>query len=284
MESETIAAFAKLARAKAQQLHHGPAAYFVLSMFAGAYVGFGILLIFALGAPLSAAGSPATKTVMGASFGIALSLVIFAGSELFTGNNLTMTVGALSRTVPVRALLGVWGASFAGNLAGSFLLAAAAASSGLFAKAPAAGFVLATTTAKMGAPALELLLRGVLCNVLVCLAVWTATRAKSEGAKLAMIFWCLFAFIGTGFEHSVANMTLLSLGLLLPHDPGSVSWLLFARNLSLVTLGNIAGGALFVALPYWAVARSQQRIAELSVASPAAAPAPAAPLLRAAEG
>ena len=281
MESETIATFAALARAKAHQLRHGPGAYFLLSMFAGAYVGFGILLIFALGAPLSAAGSPATKTVMGASFGIALSLVIFAGSELFTGNNLTMTVGALARTVTVRALLGVWLLSFLGNLAGSALLATAAASTGLFGKAPAATFVLATAAAKMGAPAGELFLRGVLCNVLVCLAVWTATRAKTEGAKLVMIFWCLFAFIGTGFEHSVANMTLLVLGLLLPHDPAQVSWVLFARNLSLVTLGNIAGGALFVGLPYWAVARSQQRLAAAPLA---VAPVPSTGLLRAAEG
>jgi nitrite transporter NirC len=273
MESETIATFADLARSKARQLRHGPSGFFILSMLAGAYVGFGILLIFALGTPLVAAGSPATKTVMGASFGIALSLVIFAGSELFTGTNLTMTVGVLSRAVPVRSLLGVWAVCYAGNLAGSALLAAGAAYSGLY-KGAGAAFVLSASTAKMASPATELLLRGVLCNILVCLAVWCAVRAKSEVAKLVMIFWCLFAFIGAGYEHSVANMTLLSLALFLPHDPAAINSALFARNLGLVTLGNIVGGALFVALPYWAIAMSQRRVAAIVAEPKPASPAP----------
>lgn len=268
MEIEAIASLAALARAKARQLRHGPFSYFVLSMLAGAYVGFGIVLIFAIGAPLAGAGSPATKTVMGASFGVALTLVIFAGSELFTGNNLTMVVGALSRTVSAASVAKVWLVSFAGNLVGSMLLGGAVAASGLMGKAPASTFIASTVAAKMHAPALELFVRGVLCNVLVCLAVWMGARTKSEGARLVLIFWCLFAFIGAGFEHSVANMTLLSMGLFLPHDPSVISWLGFARNLGLVTLGNVAGGALLVALPYWSIARSQQRIARLPAGVP----------------
>ncbi|TMA42328.1 MAG: formate/nitrite transporter family protein, partial [Deltaproteobacteria bacterium] len=118
MEHETIAGIAAAARAKASLLRHGPRQYLILSALAGAYVGLGIVLIFAIGAPLQAAGSGATKAVMGASFGVALTLVIFAGSELFTGNNLVMTVGALSRTVAPGALGKVWAASFIGNLAG----------------------------------------------------------------------------------------------------------------------------------------------------------------------
>ena len=274
MDSEAIAALAALARTKALQLRHGPAAYFIQAMLAGVYVGLGIILIFAIGAPLSAAGSAATKTVMGASFGLALTLVIFAGSELFTGNNLTMTVGALARTVSPAALGKVWGVSFLGNLAGSLLVALAVIESGLFSKAPANIFVTSVVAAKMGAPALELILRGVLCNVLVCLAVWMGTRTKSESARLVLIFWCLFGFIGAGFEHSVANMTLLAMGLLLPHDPAAISWLLFSRNLLLVTAGNVLGGALLVAVPYFVIARSQQQIARLSAVL--AVPEPAA--------
>ena len=80
-------------------------------------------------------------------------------------------------------------------------------------------FLAAAALAKMNAPFGELFFRGLLCNVLVCLAVWTGLRAKDYMAKLAMIFWCLFAFIGAGFEHSVSNMTLLGMNLLGPHDP-----------------------------------------------------------------
>ena len=259
MEHETVAAVANAARTKAGFLRSNPRQYLVLSALAGAYVGLGIVLIFAIGAPLAAAGSAATKAVMGVSFGVALTLVIFAGSELFTGNNLVMTVGALSRTASLGALGKVWALSFVGNLAGSMLLALATASSGVLGKSPAKEFVLGIVAAKMGAPLAELFFRGVLCNVLVCLAVWMGMRAKDETARLILIFWCLFAFIGAGFEHSVANMTLLSIGLFLPHDPGLVSWAGFARNLWVVTAGNIVGGALFVGLPYWYVALGQRR-------------------------
>ena len=228
-------------------------------MLAGIYVGLGIVLIFAIGAPLAASGSGAVKAVMGASFGVALTLVIFAGSELFTGNNLVMTVGALSRTVTPGALGRVWAASFAGNLLGSLLLGVAVALSGVLGKAPAKEFVLAAVAAKMAAPAVELIVRAVLCNMLVCLAVWMGLRTKHETTRLVVIFWCLFAFIGAGFEHSVANMTLLSIGLFLPHE-AAVSWPGFARNLSLVTLGNVIGGALFIGLPYWYIAQGQLRL------------------------
>ena len=260
MEHETIATAAAAARAKAGLLRHSPLQYLVLSALAGAYVGLGIVLIFAIGAPLQAAGSGATRAVMGASFGVALTLVIFAGSELFTGNNLFMTVGLLSRTVNGSTLTRVWIASFLGNLVGSLLLALATAASGVLSKAPGKEFVLGVVAAKMAAPASELFFRAVLCNVLVCLAVWMGLRTKDETARLVLIFWCLFAFIGAGFEHSVANMTLLGIGLFLPHDPALVSWAGFARNLTLVTAGNIVGGALLIGLPYWFVAQGQRRL------------------------
>ncbi|MGZ6081234.1 MAG: formate/nitrite transporter family protein, partial [Myxococcaceae bacterium] len=230
-----------------------------------------IVLIFAIGAPLQAAGSGATKAVMGASFGVALTLVIFAGSELFTGNNLVMTVGLLSKTVNGAALTRVWIASFAGNLVGSLLLALATAASGVLGKVPAKDFVLGVVAAKMAAPASELFFRGVLCNALVCLAVWMGIRTKDETARLVLIFWCLFAFIGAGFEHSVANMSLLGIGLFLPHDPALVNWVGFARNLTVVTAGNIVGGALLIGLPYWFVAQGQRRVlAVRAVDEPAA--------------
>ncbi len=260
MENETIATAANAARAKAALLQHSPLRYLILSAMAGAYVGLGIVLIFCIGAPLAAAGSGAVKAVMGASFGVALTLVIFAGSELFTGNNMVMTIGLLSRTVSGGALSRIWVMSFLGNLAGSLLLAFAVAGSGVLSKAPGNTFLLGVVAAKMSAPAVELFLRGILCNALVCLAVWMGMRTKDETARLVLIFWCLFAFIGAGFEHSIANMTLLGIGLFLPHDPALVSFAGFARNLTLVTAGNIVGGALLIGLPYWYVAQAPRRV------------------------
>ena len=250
MTEASVAAAAEAARAKAEYLRRYPAGYLVLSALAGVYVGFGIVLIFAIGAPLLAAGSPAAKLAMGASFGVALSLVVFAGAELFTGNNMVMTVGVLRGTTSSRALAAIWLLSFVGNLAGSLALAWLVARSGVLGSAPHLAVVEKTVAAKMGLSFSELFLRGVLCNWLVCLGVWTAMRSQSEAGKLVMIFWCLFAFIGAGFEHSVANMTLLGIGLLQPHgDAVSVGG--FVHNLVPVTLGNIVGGALFVGGAYW---------------------------------
>ncbi len=269
MAKETIETVVASARTKADLLAKSPLQYLVLSALAGAYVGFGIILILSIGAPLAAAGSPAVKVVMGASFGVALALVIFAGSELFTGNNMVMTIGSLARRVSWGRTLAVWGASWVGNLAGSLLLALAAVKTGLVGKAPFKDFLASAALAKMNAPAGELFYRGLLCNVLVCLAVWTALRAKDDMAKLAMIFWCLFAFIGAGFEHSVANMTLLGMSLLGPHD-GRLTWAGFAHNLVPVTLGNIVGGAVVIGASYYFVAVGQRRLESREAAAGAA--------------
>lgn len=269
----SLASVAEAARAKAAHLESRPLGYFVLSLLAGIYVGFGIVLIFAVGAPLLAAGSAMAKLAMGASFGIALSLVVFAGAELFTGNNMVMTIGLLRRSVSSQALVAIWLVSFVGNLVGSLALAWLVARSGVLAGAPHREVIEKVVAAKMNLAFTPLFVRGVLCNWLVCLAVWCAMRASSEAGKLVMIFWCLFAFIGAGFEHSVANMTLLGIGLFQPHGP-SVSVAGFVHNLVPVTLGNIVGGALFVGAAYW--------LADLTLPLPRRAGAEAA--LRPVEG
>lgn len=250
MTEDSVQAVAEAARKKGEYLRSHPLGYLILSAMAGVYVGFGIILIFAIGAPLMAANSPVAKLAMGASFGIALSLVIIAGAELFTGNNMVMTVGVLKRTVSPGALTAVWLLSFAGNLLGSIALAWLVTKSGIFSAAPYPQVIEKTVIAKMQLSSASLFWRGVLCNWLVCLAVWCAIRTTSEAGKLVMIFWCLFAFIGAGFEHSVANMTLLTIGLLQPHS-AAVSLSGFVHNMVFVTLGNIVGGALFVGGAYW---------------------------------
>jgi nitrite transporter NirC len=250
MTEDTVVAAANAAKTKAGFLRSNPLGYMILAAMAGIYVGFGIVLIFAVGAPFLAGGSPAAKLVMGASFGIALSLVIIAGSELFTGNNMIMTIGVMRRSATPMGLTGIWVFSFLGNLVGSLLLAWLVAKSGVLAGAPHRAVIEATAATKMNLPFGVLFYRGVLCNWLVCLAVWCSIRSSSEAGKLIMIFWCLFAFIAAGFEHSVANMTLLGIALFQPHG-AAVSAAGFVHNMVPVTLGNIVGGGLFVGAAYW---------------------------------
>ena len=248
MYSDTIDYFAKVAATKVDILKRNPFGFFIGAMMAGAYIGLGIILIFILG---SAADHSVQKLVMGASFGIALTLVVFAGAELFTGHTMYMPLGWLRRTVSGSNVAKVWLVVWTGNLAGSAALA------GLFVLGGAAGmvgdsssFLNQVASAKMNAPAIELLARAMLCNWLVCLALWMAGRTTSDAAKCIVIFWCLYAFIASGFEHSVANMTLFSISLLGKH-PATVNLLGMARNLFWVTLGNLVSGSLFIALGYW---------------------------------
>jgi nitrite transporter len=258
MFEATIDSITEISKAKVELLNASPKRYFVLSMLAGMYVGFGVILIFAIGAPLNAVHAVGTKALMGASFGVALSLVIFAGSELFTGNNLVMTIGGLNRRISWFHVLKLWVVCWLGNLAGSLLLAYLIFVSGLADKAPVSEFVIQITASKMNTPWDQLFFRGILCNILVCLAVWLSLKLQDDTAKLILIFWCLFAFIGAGFEHSVANMTLLGVGLFISH-PETISWLGFFHNLIPVTLGNIVGGAVFVGAAYWYIASGIRR-------------------------
>ena len=190
-------------------LEQSPSGYLILSVLAGIYLGFGIALIFSLGGPLAAAGSPAVKLVMGVSFGIALTLVIFAGSELFTGNNMIGAIGGLSKSLSWGQVIQLNAWSWFGNLVGSLALAWLVIQSGIFATGPTMELIEKVAAVKMSLPAWELFIRGILCNWLICLAVWMGGRTSNDTAKILLIFWCLFAFIGTGFEHSIANQSFL---------------------------------------------------------------------------
>ena len=235
---------------KVEFMKKSPVGYTILSALAGIYLGFGITLIFSVGGPIAAAGGGGyLKLIMGVSFGIALSLVIFAGSELFTGNNMIFAISRLAKRVGIGPIVMLFTMCFIGNFIGSAFLGWLVVEGGSLTEASQA-LVLKVAAMKMGLGAKEAFLRGILCNWLVCLAVWISLRTQSETAKLIMIFWCLFAFIGSGFEHSIANQSLMSMAMFLPHG-AEISLAGFIHNQVFVTLGNLIGGGAFVGLVYW---------------------------------
>lgn len=233
---------------KARFAKKAPLKYLVASALAGAYVGLGILLIFTIGGQLSPSQIPFTKIIMGMSFGIALSLVIMAGAELFTGNNLVMSISTLNKETKANDLSRVWIISYIGNFVGSAFIAFLFVQSGL-----ASGSVLEffnnVSIAKTSNSISHLIFAGMLCNILVCLAVWSSIKLESETAKLIMIWWCLFAFITAGFEHSVANMTIFMVSLLSKSSAITVSAM--GYNLLWVTVGNLIGGVLLGSIYFY---------------------------------
>ncbi|OBY24427.1 formate/nitrite transporter family protein [Leisingera sp. JC1] len=250
--AETVLSFAQLAQKKSRHLRADPLAFLILALKAGAFVGAGILLIFSVGQGIEGAFRP---IVMGASFGIALTLVVFAGAELFTGHTMYMTQGLLTGQTGFYDLLRCWAASWGGNLAGALLLAAlfTAGGGGLILGAGEDALLHKVAAKKMHGPALQLFAKAVLCNWLVCLALWCSARAKDDVSKCIIIFWCLYAFIAAGFEHSIANMTVFSVALMSDH-PDSISITGAAYNLIFVTLGNTFAGAVIMGWGYWRAA------------------------------
>jgi nitrite transporter NirC len=247
MYTEAIQTLSDQAAAKLAAQKRSLVGHFVRSMLAGMYVGAAITLIFTVGSFLP---KECQKLLMGVCFGGALTIVIFAGSELFTGSNLVLTLGVLHKKASATDLAANWIWTWVGNLVGSILLAFIVIRSGVMDADPVKSFVLKIVETKMNLPAEQLFWRAVLANWLVCLGVWMAARIKDETARILMIWWCMFTFITCAYEHSIANMHGLMLGLLLPHGSG-ITWEGYWYNLGLETLGNIVGGALFVGGMYW---------------------------------
>lgn len=255
MYANTIEYFVRAATTKSDQLRENPLGFMAGSLAGGAYVGLGIVLIFSIGAYLPPS---AQKLGMGLTFAIALILVVIAGAELFTGYAMYMPLarfaGRVSRGDAVRSMIACW----FGNLVGSALVAI------LFSIGGANGLLddpnsllMKTADAKMASSPTALLARAVLCNWLVCLALWMAGRVDSDIARCTVIFWCLLAFIASGFEHSVANMTLLSLAVI-GHFGDPVTIAAAVYNLAMVTVGNLIGGGLLVAGVYWMASGAPQ--------------------------
>ena len=222
----------------------------MLGMLAGAFIGLGALM-FTLIASDAGLGFAATRLLGGLAFSLGLILVTVAGAELFTGNNMLAMAWA-DGCVSTREVLRNWVIVCATNFIGAVGLALMVWLSG---HASLNGGAVGQTAikiamAKAALPVGEAFFRGVLCNVLVCMAVWMALAGRSVTDKTIAIIFPITAFVAAGFEHSIANMYFFPLAMLLGAPLG---WTDFARNIVPVIAGNIVGGSVLVALVYYAI-------------------------------
>jgi len=239
----------------------------ILGIFAGVYIGFGAQLAIMVTHDMAGfLGVGMAKLIGGAVFSVGLMLVVIAGAELFTGNNLIF-LSVLDRQVSVGKWLRNWTIVFLANFAGSLLLVLLMYWSGLWKTNGnlVGATALSIANAKVNLTFLQGFARGILCNWLVCLAVWMAVSAGTVIGKLWAIFFPIMAFVASGFEHSVANMFFIPMGLALKGQTAIVTAAGLTdklahltvggmvMNLIPVTLGNIIGGAFFVATLYWMV-------------------------------
>ncbi len=236
----------------------------ILGILAGAYIGFGGLLSTTVTFDMAAKwGIGFTKIFAGGAFSVGLMLVVIAGAELFTGNNL-MVSSVMSREITFGTMIKRWGIVFLANFIGSILVAMLFYFSGLWKTGDGALGAAAVKVAfnKVTLTFSEALWRGIGCNWLVCLAVWMALAARQTIGKIFAIFFPIMAFVAIGFEHSVANMYFIPTGIFLMNgagiappqgvDPEALGWISFLwNNLLPVTIGNIIGGVVFVGMSYW---------------------------------
>lgn len=232
-----------------------------------------LLLGMLAGAFIALAGAAATfgnvyvgKVAGAAIFPAGLTMVVLAGSELFTGNCL-LIIPLLEREIRLRALLRSWALVYLGNFLGSVLVAGLCSAAGTLDVVRDA--VIATAEMKASLPFGAALLRGVLCNFLVCIAVWMSQVGESAAEKFIGLYGPIFVFVLCGFEHSIANMFMIPMGIVIRNfaspefwtaigsTPESFSHLtvmnFITDNLIPVTIGNIIGGGLLVGLTYWVI-------------------------------
>lgn len=225
---------------------------FALAVLAGAFIAFGAMF-FTVAVTGSQLGFGPTRVLGGVAFSLGLILVVIGGAELFTGNVL-MVMGWAAGKVATPALLRNWGIAYVGNFAGAAAMAGLAHVGGLFALDGGAvgATARAVAEAKAALPFWTAFGKGILCNTLVCLAVWLCFAAHSVIDKVFAILFPIAAFVALGFEHSIANMYFIPAGALAGGLQSGVSAALVA-NLVPVTLGNIVGGGVFVAATYYVI-------------------------------
>ena len=253
----------KAAAAGVGKAGRGAGRVFVLALLAGMMIGFGALLMTYVKADQELSFAVAS-VLGGACFSIGLVFVIVAGAELFTGNSL-MIIALCERKISFGALLKNWVVVWVGNLGGALLLVALVVGCGLMSTAAGDNTIgdqmVAIAQAKVGLEAYEIFFRGILCNILVCLAVWMGFAGRTVIDKIFTTILPVMAFVAMGFEHCVANMFLLPMGVIASGEgfgTAMVTWAEAFYNIGFATLGNLVGGVVFVALAYWLAYHKKQ--------------------------
>jgi formate transporter len=241
---------------------------FALSILAGAFIAFGAML-----ATIVLAGSDGVvsfgiaRLVAGLAFSLGLILVVVGGAELFTGDMLMVMAWASGR-LPITRMLRAWGIIYVGNLVGALGTAVLIFLSGHHevGKGLIAAAALAAASGKAVLPFFDVFVRGILANVLVCMAVWATLGGRTVADKVLVIVLPVAAFVAAGFEHSIANMYLLPYAWMIKAGASSDLWAMMGgsasefdaltlramgKNLIAATAGNFVGGALLVGLVYW---------------------------------
>ena len=253
MEEAGVIKVSEIAKQKVKNFKNEPLRFFVYAMMAGVFCGLGMILAYSAGGSLASHESTVgfAKIVFGISFALSFTLIVYAGSELFTGNVGVMTIGVLDRSVTVKDGIKLACFVYCGNFLGASIIALLIGAGGLLDNPVTATYIVSSSAAKMQLPFMHSFVRGLLCNMMVVLATWCCAKLKSEPAKMMILVWCVYGFCSSGFEHSIANMALFVMSILSPFSTPQITLAGYLSNIIPVTLGNIVGGIAIGAVYYY---------------------------------
>ena len=232
-----------------------PLKFFVYSIMAGVFCGLGMILAYSAGGSLNFYESTKglAKIVFGISFALSFTLIVYAGSELFTGDVCVIAIGTYNKAVSVKDGIKLLIFVYIGNFIGATAIALLIGSAGLLDNPMTAQYIVNNCAIKMNLSFSQSFIRGILCNMLVVLATWSTSKIKSEPAKMLILVWCVYGFCTSGFEHSIANMALFVMSMISPYTTSEISLMGYINNIIPVTLGNIVGGAFIIGAGYYFV-------------------------------
>ncbi|TCT12997.1 formate/nitrite transporter [Natranaerovirga pectinivora] len=252
---------------------------FLLAILAGAFVSLGAIASNTAVHDISSVGM--AKVISGLVFPVGLFMIVIAGADLFTGNCL-ISMAVLEKKVSFKKMVRNLTIVYIGNMIGALLFAAMEYNSGLFELSGGAlgGYHIKTAVYKTGIPFGRAVILGIMCNIVVCVAIWMMYAAKDVTGKILAGFFPIFAFVISGFEHSIANMYYIPAGILAKSNPmfveyskvsqeglSTLTWQsFFVNNLIPVTIGNIIGGAVFVSGIYWVITTKKKVVERVLVA------------------
>ncbi|MCI9050285.1 MAG: formate/nitrite transporter family protein [Coprobacillus sp.] len=242
-----IEVLSKLGKVKYKIMKTDPLRFFARSFMAGAYLGAAAILSYTLGALLQDHGVIA-KIAVAATFGIGLVAIVYLGAELFTGNCFVTIMPVLKGELKIKDIIPMWIACYLGNFVGIAVICF------LFIKSGAQSTMLkpyleTLMTAKLQFDVFDLLIKGILCNFIVCIAAYSGIKIKDETARLIVIMVFVMAFVLPGFEHCIANMGIFTMGV--TQLGSTIDWSMLPLHMFISTIGNIIGGSLLLAVPIY---------------------------------
>lgn len=249
-----IETLCKLANIKLNLMKTDPKRFFVRAFMAGAYLGLAAILSYTLGALLSD-HNVVGKIAVAGSFGIGLVAIVYLGAELFTGNCFVTIMPVLRRDIKLREIIPMWVVCYIGNMIGIALICF------LFIKSGAQETIMqpylkGVMESKLNFDVIDLLIKGILCNFIVCVAAYSGVKIKDETARLIVIMILVMTFVLPGFEHCIANGGIFAMGIT---QLGSViDWTMLPLHMLISTLGNIIGGSVLLAVPIYIMFRTPQ--------------------------